>query len=781
MQEHSRVDDNPIITGGMRDFQAVFTHCSLSDIASHGPLFTWCNKRENDLIHKKLDRVLVNAAWEQLYPYAYNVFAAGGCYDHLNCRIMVKGEGDNHGRRRKPFKFVNLLTEMEEFLPLKLKGLKPALRSLAKRRLGNLVLKTREAFDVLCEKQQANSTNPSSLAMEEENAAFKRWDFLVGLEEKFLKQKSKLHLLKVGDKNNTAFHRAATIQKAQNTIKEIHCSDGRMVKKEEEIKTEAERHFPEFLQLIPPDFEGSTVEELERLLPFRCSVVDQQALTRVVSGEEIKKVLFSMLNDKSPRPDGFTSEFYKSTWELLGAEFVLAVQSFFAKGFLPKGINSTILALIPKKVSTMEMKDYRPISCCNVIYKVISKIIANRLKRVLPKFVSVNQSTFVKDRLLIENVLLTTELIKNYHKDSLSGRCAIKIDISKAFDSFQWSFLSKVLSAVQFPPTFIHWIMFCVTTTSFSVQVNGELAGFFRSSWGLSQGCSLSPYLFVICMDVLSKLLDKAAGDRLFGYHPRCQNLGLTHLSFADDLMVLYDGKVRSIEGIVEVFTQFSKMSGLSISMEKSTLYVVGNVPPLDTADSHFLLGLSRECITEINSLCSAFLWSGTELNSRKAKVAWEEVFKPRTEGGLGLRSLQEANTVCCLKLIWRLVSNGESLWVQWAHTNLLKGASFWSVKSTLTLGSWIWTKLLKYRDMAKGFCKVEVGTGEHISFWFDNWSDMGMLSDVVGERGVIELGIPWRSSLAEAWAQRPRRRHRADHLNAIEDAMRMGQQQGQQ
>ena len=360
-----------------------------------------------------------------------------------------------------------------------LKALKPHLRVLAKDRLSNLVKKTKEAYDILCQKQQANLSNPSPVAMAEENEAYNRWDKVAGLEEKYLKQKSKLHWLDVGDKNNKTFHRAATIREANNCIKEVLCNDGRVVKDEEEKKAEAERYFRDFLQLVPSDFEGSSVENLQDLLQFRCSERDGRMLTREVTGEEIKKVLFSMPKDKSPGPDGYTAEFYKSTWEFIGKDFVMAIQSFFAKGFLPKGVNSTILALIPKKKGAREMKDYRPISCCNVLYKVISKIIANRLKQILPQFIAGNQSAFVQDRLLIENLMLATELVKDYHKDSISTRCAIKIDISKAFDSVQWSFLNKTLIALNFPPTFIHWIMLCVTTASFSVQVNGDLAGFF--------------------------------------------------------------------------------------------------------------------------------------------------------------------------------------------------------------------------------------------------------------------------------------------------------------
>lgn len=145
------------------------------------------------------------------------------------------------------------------------------------------------------------------------------------------------------------------------------------------------------------------------------------------------------------------------------------MQSFFEKGFLPKGINSTIIALIPKKDEAVYMKDYRPISCWNVIYKVISKILANRLKKLLPGFISMNQSAFVKDRLLMENVLPESELVKSYHKESVSARCAIKIDISKAFDSVQWPFLVSVFEAMGLLEKFILWIRRCIELASFSV------------------------------------------------------------------------------------------------------------------------------------------------------------------------------------------------------------------------------------------------------------------------------------------------------------------------
>lgn len=196
----------------------------------------------------------------------------------------------------------------------------------------------------------------------------------------------------------------------------------------------------------------------------------------------------------------------------------------------------------------MEMKDYRPIACCNVLYKVVSKILANRLKTILPRLITENQSAFISGRLLMENVLLASEFVKDYHKELISPRCVMKIDVSKAFDSVQWAFVLQSLEAIGVTQRFIHWVKLCITTPSFSVQVNGELGGYFQSSRGLRQGCSLSSYLFVLCMNVLSYKIDKAVRENKFQYHPRCKGLSLTHLCFADDLMIFAEGTKESIE-----------------------------------------------------------------------------------------------------------------------------------------------------------------------------------------------------------------------------------------
>lgn len=250
-----------------------------------------------------------------------------------------------------------------------------------------------------------------------------------------------MHWLDVGDGNNKFFHSSAKIRETRNAIHEIQRDDSTLAKTDGEIKEEAENFFADFMTKQPSDYEGVSVERLKNLLEFECSEADCLKLEREVTREEINDVIFHMPGSKSPGPDGYTLEFFKEAWEIIGEDVIVAIQSFFVKGFLPKGVNSTILALIPKKEEAKMMKDYRPISCCNVLYKAISKIIANRLKGILPKCIALNQSAFIKERLLMENVLLATELVKDYHKEDVSLRCAMQIDISKAFDSVQWPFL----------------------------------------------------------------------------------------------------------------------------------------------------------------------------------------------------------------------------------------------------------------------------------------------------------------------------------------------------
>lgn len=175
------------------------------------------------------------------------------------------------------------------------------------------------------------------------------------------------------------------------------------------------------------------------------------------------------------------------------SRFFIAVQPFFLFGFMLVVVNATILSLIPKTESAQTMRDYRPIVCCNFLYKVISKVLTRCLKTILPEAIEANQSAFIKDRLL-ENVILASELFNGYPKSTISSRNTIKFDISKAFDTIKWSFIVLVLQAMGLPQQFIHWICVCISTASFFFSVNGQFERFFTNVRGIRQ-VALSRYI----------------------------------------------------------------------------------------------------------------------------------------------------------------------------------------------------------------------------------------------------------------------------------------------
>ncbi|CAA7042279.1 unnamed protein product [Microthlaspi erraticum] len=216
-------------------------------------------------------------------------------------------------------------------------------------------------------------------------------------------------------------------------------------------------------------------------------------------------------------------EFFKASWEIIGPQIIAAVQTFFSSAFMPTSLNSTTLVLIPKRRGADDLKDFRPISCLNTVYKLITRLISERLKKILPQIILADQTAFIKDRLLLENVLLAAEVIHGYHRLGNTPRITLKIDIAKAFDSMRWDFILLCLKAYQIPDETIGWIRSCISTPSFSVSINGINSGYFKGKTGLRQGDPLSPILFVMAMNVLSLMLNRVAIDGIFKYHPRCE------------------------------------------------------------------------------------------------------------------------------------------------------------------------------------------------------------------------------------------------------------------
>ncbi|XP_030442342.2 uncharacterized protein LOC115664561 [Syzygium oleosum] len=306
------------------------------------------------------------------------------------------------------------------------------------------------------------------------------------------------------------------------------------------------------------------------------SVLIKFSLSREVTALEIRNAFFSLAKGKAPGPDGFNVDFFTSSWETVGPSVVLAIKDFFRSGSLLKEINTTILTLVPKIPNALSMNDFRPIACCNSVYKCITKILANRLASVLPSIISNSQNAFVKGRRIGDNILLAQELFAGFHHDPYRPKCAIKVDFQKAYDTVDWAFLEMVLQTFGFPQLFVKLIMECVTSPKFSISINGELHGFFSSDRGIRQGDPMSPYLFTLVMEVLSGILNTCAWCPGFKYFWRCKPVGLTHLFFADDVLLFVEGNTTSTTLLKEGLDLFSKWSGLKPNVNKSEIYLSG-------------------------------------------------------------------------------------------------------------------------------------------------------------------------------------------------------------
>jgi hypothetical protein len=284
--------------------------------------------------------------------------------------------------------------------------------------------------------------------------------------------------------------------------------------------------------------------------------------------------------------------FYKHYWSIIESDVINTVTSFFSNGYMLKAINHTFLALILKSNVASTIHHFRPISLCNVIYKTISKILANRLKQMLPKLIFPWQAGFVPGRLIQDNSIIAHELIHSMKKKKgKGGYIALKIDMEKAFDKMEWGFLIEVMQCFGFFDKWIKWINQCITTTSFSILLNGGSYGFFHPQRGLRQGDPLSPFLFIMGIEVLSRLLLRAENtSQIHGIRAVRGYTPITHLMFADDLLLFTRSSHEELNAILNCLEIYQSWSGQVVNFQKSSILFSHN---LNTERKRSLCSLS--------------------------------------------------------------------------------------------------------------------------------------------------------------------------------------------
>ncbi|XP_050217536.1 uncharacterized protein LOC126668373 [Mercurialis annua] len=617
--------------------------------------------------------------------------------------------------------------------------------------------------------------------------------FLLCCEESYYKQKSRVQWLNLGDSNTKFFHNSLKQRRIVNCIPILQLEDGSTINSSNEIHIEMTRFYKNLFR--KGDFNRNHIKREEFRKGFILAEEDGVTFMRKVTEQEVKTAVFSIGPDKAAAPDGYNGHFFKATWRIIKDDLVKSVQEAFISGKILNQIKTTAVTVIPKSSNANSLNDFRPISCY-----------------------CVSQSyAFVPKRSIAHNIMLAHELVKNYHCNKDYPRCLLKIDLKKAYDSISWDYIEEILIALNFPDNFIILVMNCIRSPSFYIAWCGNKGDSFVSSKGLRQGDPISPHLFVICMEYLSRTLSNTSN--VFKFHHGCGPLKVNHLMFADDLLLFFYGDKNSIGFLMECLTEFRNTSGLQVNNSKSQVFFCNvedstkrsitcmtgfkegvlplrylGIPLISTKlsrddckgiiekitskihswNSKFLsyavrmqliqsvllnmqvfwatiLILPKNVISEIQRICSKFLWSGSSEGRNKAMVAWKEIEKLKKEGGLSIKNMKIWNRVANCKHVWHILNNPNALWVKWINNNKLKRRSLWSVKSH-NYTSWIRKGILSIREDVKKLIDFRIGNGVKTDFWNDPWLTGCSMSEKFPKDKMRETGVPKNVAVASLW-----------------------------
>ena len=268
---------------------------------------------------------------------------------------------------------------------------------------------------------------------------------------------------------------------------------------------------------------------------------------------------------KSPGLDSMPPLFYQSYWSLVGPKVTKAILLYLNSGTLPNALCHSFITLIPKVKNPEYVFQYQPIYLSNVLFRVFSKVLANRLKQIMPQLVSDHQSAFMADRLISDNIMVAFETLHymRNHSSGNTGYMALKLDMSKAYDRVKWPYMEKLMRKMGFAEACVKLMMMCILTATYSVLINGEPQGHITPTRGLRQGDPLSPCLFLLCTEGFHGLLKQAEtlGD-IRGVSICRNGPRLTHLLFADDSLIFCKAKASECQKLLEVLTKYEGASG---------------------------------------------------------------------------------------------------------------------------------------------------------------------------------------------------------------------------
>lgn len=529
--------------------------CGLADLGFQGSPWTF-EKRVvgGSFCRSRLDRALASAEWMARYPLAELTHLTGVTSDHSPIFLCFQPL-DDRARKNHAFWYEVMWESHENFDPFlkqqwQERGVGPTaveVKSTLKHIVGYLKTWDRRTFGNV--KRQISQLNGELARLcslparvgpsHEELKIVEKLTELYHCEEIMWKQRSRIQWLAAGDKNTKYFHQRASKRKKKKKIQSLSRVDGTTSTKRGEMG-EMTREFYAHLYTTESAHNMDVVLDT---VPRKVMDAMNEELSTSFTAAEVKEAMLQMFPTKALGPDGFLAHFFQLYWDLCGSEVTSDVLRILAGKDDPEVINETFIVLIPKVASPTELGQFRPISLCNVFYKIASKVLANRLKKILPEIISQEQSAFVLGRLITDNIITAYECLHFMKRNSAvkHRHCALKLDMRKAYDRVEWPYLRAIMIKLGFYERWTDLIMKMVSTVSFAVLFNGAPLPPFKSTRGIRQGDPISPYLFLLAAEGLSCLLKSRSfvdSSSLQGLMVANTAPAVNHLLFADDSLL---------------------------------------------------------------------------------------------------------------------------------------------------------------------------------------------------------------------------------------------------
>ncbi|KAL5566188.1 hypothetical protein UlMin_029352 [Ulmus minor] len=614
-------------------------------------------------------------------------------------------------------------------------------------------------------------------------------------EERYWRQRSKDLWLKCGDSNSKFFHQKASARKSKNSITGLRDSNGDWCDSEQGMVEIIESYFETLFSSSSPS--SVVLDQVLGSIDRKVTPQLNDQLDQAFGPDDVKEAVFQMAPTKSPGADGMSALFYQRFWAVVGEDVTEACLGFTNRGLPLGNINETIITLIPKIKNPTRITEFRPISLCNVLYKIISKMLANRMRKVLDYIISGEQSAFIPGRLISDNAIIGFECLHAIkRRKTKKNHLALKLDMEKAYDRVEWDFIRNVMGKLGFSVGWTNKVMACISSVSYSFQFNGQKFGQLSPSRGLRQGDPLSPYLFLLCGEGLSSLLHqyeqagriqglKCAMKEVLNLYEAASgqvvNLLKSAVCFSPRLPEVEAASMAVLLGIPRVrchekylglpcFTGKNKQGIFSSIKDrvwnklcgwKSKLLSAGGREVLSKAVIQAipsyamnLFKLPISLINELHRLCAQFWWGGDSEKRRMHWCTWEKLCVHKADGGMGFRDLRLFNRALLAKQAWRIHTSPTSLVSRVLQGLYFHQSSFLEAKVNSS-SSFVWRSIVWGRGLFMQGSRRKIGSGEDTFIYHDGWlprdgvfkiSSPRVLGELDKAEAILSLPLPRRN-----------------------------------